>query len=136
MKQRWVWAVVAAVAVGMVCSPVSALAGGKKAGGKAGKAEYKPVVWLVDSVGANNVSLTKSDHSELTNLNVAATTQIVVKGQPGKLADIKAGMRAEFVATGANVTLLTVDEYIAPAEPAAKAGKAGKAGGKAGGKRK
>lgn len=135
-KQYWTAIVAVAVAVAVFSGPASALAGGKKGGGK-GKAAFKPVVWLVASVGPNTCTLTKSDNSEQTNLTVAAETQIVIKGQPGKLADIQAGMRAEFVATGAAVTLLTVDAYIPPADQGARDGKAGKAGkAKGEGKRK
>lgn len=126
MNRRWIGLVTAAVVTAAFFSASTAVAAGKKGGGR-GKAAYKPVVWLVDSVGPNSCTLTKSDHSELTNLTVAATTQVVVKGQPAKLAEVKAGMRAEFVATGGNLALLTVEDYAPPADEPAKAGKGGRA---------
>ena len=123
MNRRLNWMVWVAV---VLCVPAVALARKHGGGGKGeGKKEHKHAVWLVDSVNSNSVTLAKSDRSDTTNLTVGAGTEIMVKGAVGKLADVQAGMKAEFTAAGDNCSRLAVSEYTPPPEKP-KGGRGGK----------
>lgn len=114
MKQRWMWTLV----TGMVLAGTfSAPAADKKTGAPDKPMPRRSVVWLVDQVKTEGVSLTRSDLSGTTNLMVTTETQVFVNGPLGKLTGVKPGMRAEFTITDSGaVTRLAFFDYTPPTE--------------------
>ena len=111
-----------------------AIAGNSEAGGKKKAANPgKPAYWKIDSVDAANFTFTtskvvnlgdKKDDSSSPRkpeppqkYSTTAFTKIIIAGKPGKLEDLKPGMKVSVNASGGGVAT-RVDAEEAPPAPA------------------